>query len=368
VYRGHSFVGAQTKTRGAASAYYPKRSFTLKFTKEDKFNEPGFAGGFNDKRKVTLTTTFDDNSYLRQRLAFELWNRLDPTHIKVQSYNAVVFLNGAYHGLYTVSDHIDGYLMEDFGLNQDGDLYKARSHEANFRLYENGTTVLKASAYDGYSKEEGTPEEGEEGAFDNLVELLTWVETSTPEAFAAEIDTRMARREYEDWWIFVSFIMADDSSGKNSYHYRDPTMAGSLWHFVPWDLNESFGQDWRTYRLAANASTPEGYYVSMNGLFEKLLSSTTLGPALRARYGATLAGVYAPDNLIALLDGLVPEVDESARRDEAKWQDAYHSYVGGDISWGAGWSTRTDFTTYEEEVEYVRTWIRARHAFLERIY
>ncbi|MET0386761.1 MAG: CotH kinase family protein [Polyangiales bacterium] len=359
-YRGHTFTGAQAKTRGATSAAYPKRSFTLKFTKQDKFSEPDFAGGFNEKRKIVLLTSFDDNSFLRQRLAFELWNRLDPAHIQVQAYNAVVFLNGRYFGLYTVVDHVDKYLMEDFGLAQTGNLYKARNHDANFRETLNGGPEPKPTFHAGYSKSEGTPLEGEPGAFDDLDAFVTWAATASPADFAAAIDQTLVRKDYEDWWIYISFIMGDDSAGKNSYHYHDPAFAQSQWRYVPWDLNFSLGQDWRTERTKPDATRPEGYYVSMNGLFERLLADETFGPALRARFVDTLAGSFAVEPIMTLIDAMAAEIDGCARRDEQKWSAIYRGY--------GSWNTRSNFTTYEAEVQYLRQWIQDRHAYLETVY
>ncbi|HET8940195.1 MAG TPA: CotH kinase family protein [Polyangiales bacterium] len=360
VYRGHSYAGAEAKLRGASSLAYPKPSFTLKFTKADKFSEPGFAGGFFKKRKITLTTTFDDNSYVRQRLGYELWNRLDPSHIKVQTYNAVLFLNGEYFGLYTVTDHVDGYLMEDFGLRQDGDLYKARSVNANFRATRNGSQVLKETLHEGFTKEEGLPEAAEPGAFDNLEDFVRWVNDAMPEQLAAEADSRIAVRDYEDWWIFVSFIAADDSVTKNAYHYRDPALAGSLWRFVPWDLNHSFGQQWNTERASPTVTRPEGLYPQMNNLFEKLLAGPR-GGGMRQRYAETLArDAFALDRVSELFDAMVAEVDASAHRDEQLWGAKYRSF--------GRWNTRTDFTSFEQEIQYVRQWIKDRHAYLESLY
>jgi spore coat protein H len=359
IYRGHSYAGAEAKTRGATSANYPKRSYTLKFTKDDKFSEPNYAGGFLAKRKVALITSFDDNSYLRQRLGFELWNRLAPTHIKVQTYNVVVFLNGQYYGLYTLADHVDGYLMEDFGMNQDGNLYKAREHDANFKVM-NSSGGTKATLHDGYSKEEGTPADGAAGAYDDLDAFISWVETASNTDFGSQIDSRLLRSDYEDWWIWASFLKADDSAAKNSYHYHDPTLPSSLWRYTPWDLNESFGQNWETYRESAQSSAPEDYYLQMNGLFTRILADPTFGPALRTRYGSVLSGTFASDSVIALFDSMATEIDASAHRDEQKWMSAYRAYNG--------WSQRTDFTTYDQELQYVRQWIQDRHAFLETFY
>lgn len=359
-YRGHTYQGSEAKLRGAASQSYPKRSFTLKFTKSDKFNEPSFAGGFLKKRKIALTTTFDDNSYVRQRLGYELWNRLDRQHIQVQAYNAVLFLNGSYFGLYTLTDHINGYLMEDFGHNQDGDLYKARSANANFRANLNGSPALKENLHVGYSKEEGFPEADQPGAFDNLDAFVRWVVESSPEQLAAEATSRIALHEYVGWWIFVSFSAADDSISKNSNHYRDPLLPGSVWHIIPWDLNHSFGQDWNTERTTFDVTKPEGLYPRQNQLFEKLLAGP-LAPGMRQRYSEVLASkAYALDDLIALYDGMVAEVKASALRDEQLWGERYRNF--------GHWNKRSDFTTHEQEVAYVRTWLRERHAYLQTLY
>ena len=366
-YRGHTFTGSEAKFRGATSRWYPKRSFTLKFTKEDKFGDPDRAGGFNEKRKVVLITSFDDNSYVRQRLGYELWNRLDPSgHIRVQAYNVVVYLNGAYQGLYTLADHINDYLMEDFGYDQAGNLYKARDYDANWRRTSGvyfdaaGEALPKNTLHDGFTKEEGMPEDGMPGAFDDLDAFVAWAADSSDADFARTIDSMIARKEYEDWWIWVSYINAGDSAGKNSYHYRDPLRADSVWHCVPWDLNASFGQDWQTLRNAADGSPPDAWFKHVNNLFFRILEDPTLGPALEQRYGEELHGPFAPEVVLELFDSYVAEIEQSARRDEQKWQEQYRSYML--------WQSRTDFTTFQEEIAYVRQWIIDRHAFIDTLY
>jgi spore coat protein CotH len=358
VYRGHTYAEAQAKLRGMTSAHYPKRSFTLKFTKQDKFSEPQLAGGFLNKRKVTVITTFDDNSYVRQRLGYELWNRLDPDHIRVQAYNAVVYLNGQYYGLYTIADHVDGFLMEDFGYDQRGNLYKGRGFEANFRdtAWSPNGQVAKTTLHDGFTKEEGTPEEGQPGAYDDLDALMSWVARSPAEEFRQTIDATIARKEYEDWWVWVSYIRADDSIGKNSYHYHDPKRADAVWHYIPWDLNASFGQDWRTLRTTPDTSGPDEWYRGANGLFERMLDDPSLEAGMRERYRQALRGSLSRDKVLSLLDAMVKEVEPSALRDEALWGGAYRSFMA--------WRERTDFTTFHEEVAYLRGWVDARYSFL----
>ncbi|WP_437282154.1 CotH kinase family protein [Sorangium sp. So ce375] len=354
VYRGHTY-NAEAELRGESSLSYPKNSFTLKFPKEDKFNEPDEAGGFTDRRKVVLVSTFDDNSYVRQRLAYDLWNRLDPEHIQIKTYSAVVYLEGQYVGLYTVVDHVDGYLMEDHGYSQDGNLYKAINHNANFALTRrNGEP--KETPHDGFEKKEGTPLEGEPEAFADLEDLVRFVDTSDQATFAAEIGSRIDLRDYGDWWIFVTFLLADDSAGKNSYHYHDPA-AGGVFRYAPWDFNASFGQDWQTLREPASDTSE---YLNVNHLFKRLLEEPSIGDPLRARYDEVLHGALDDAEIQAIVDGYVARIDASARRDEAKWGEAYRSY--GD------WSGRDDFTTYEEEIAYLKAWISERWQHQDALY
>jgi spore coat protein CotH len=246
--------------------------------------------------------------------------------------------------------------MEDFGYDQHGNLYKARTHNANFRVTADPGELspTKSSLHDGYTKEEG------DDSYADLDEMIDWVESSSDTDFAQQIDAVLTRYEYEDWWLWVTFIDATDSAGKNSYHYHDPLLAGSRWHMVPWDLNASFGQDWDTRRIVAQANPPEGYYVEANGLFERLLKDPMLGAALRARYAQMLKQQYALDGIQKRLDQMAAEIELSALRDEVKWQPVFRDFKF--------WKYREDFTTWQQEVAYVRRWIADRHAFLSGQY
>jgi len=352
IYGGHVY-DAEAKKRGKSSLDYPKNSYTLQFESNDLFSDPDRAGGFVDKRKVVLTTPFDDNSYIRTRLAFDLWNRLEPGPLEVQSFSAVVFLNGDYHGLYTVTDHIDRYLAYAVGLPASGNLYKAINHDANFRL-TNAAGESKDTLHDGYEKKEGVPEEGQPGAFDDLEALVEFVATSEDGEFASDIASRIDVDNYVAWWLLVTFISAGDTAGKNSYHYHH---ADSLWYTAPWDFNAALGQNWYTLRTGAGGVET---FLYANRLFERLFAAPGHGDAMRARYASDLYGAFDLGEVLAIVDDYVAEIDAGARRDEERWGEAYRSFYR--------WADRDDFTTYEQEIEYVRAWITQRWAVFDDAY
>jgi len=342
-YGGKEYIAADGKLRGAASLGYPKNSYTLRFDNRDPFDEPDRE--FIGKRKIVLTTTFDDNTYVRQRLCFDLWNALSEDHIQIDTYSAVVYLEGEYWGLYLLGDHPDRHLMRQHGLSEAGNLYKAINHDANFKLTRNDGNP-KGTLHDGYEKKEGTPATD----FADLDDLVDFAATSDSATFLAEVDSRIERADYEDWFVFVTFTLSNDSAGKNSYHYHDPQ--GGPWRYVPWDFNDSLGQNWRTLRTDADQLQD---FFWANELFVRFFDEPTIAGPLRARYAAALQGVYHVDEVLARIDDYIAEIDISARRDQQRWGDAYRNY--------GGWNTRGDFNDYDGELDYLRAWILDRWTF-----
>jgi len=355
-YLGREYI-ADAKYRGATSSKYPKRSYTLKFAKSDRFEaqQPGFEA---PRRRIVLTSTFDDNSNLRQRLAFELWNRLDPDHIRIATYNAVLFVNGEYRGVYLVGDHVDEDLLDAHGMWRESNLYKARQHSADFTP-PSGATDSETNWHIGYTKEEGEPEADAPDAYADLDALVAWVAQADETAFFDELDQRLRRTDFEDWLVFVGAIAATDSAGKNSYLCHDPRSDSEVdarWRYIPWDFNASFGQSYRTSRRTADAYPPQAFG-QYNHLFERLLGNADARQHIHDRYAAALSGAWQLASVQAWLAEHAQEIAAASERDETKWRDAYRAY------WT---SARSDFLSHTEEVDYLREWLDARWALLQR--
>jgi spore coat protein H len=340
-YRGISYPIA-AKLRGASSYYYPKQSYTLDFSGNKLTDaEAGFVG----EQKVVLTTTFDDNSHLRVRLAWKLWNSLDPT-VKVAAQSVIVYHGTSFEGIYTMTDHVDNDLMESYGLDKNGSIYKAVNHEANFNKFSVYDGSPKASLSAGYVKKHGEPPTD----FSDLEELVGFVANSSDLAFREELPNRIALADYQAWFVFAVFARTDDSAGKNSYHHKSPT---SPWHMVPWDFNASFGQQWETSRAPAAVYD----YSNYNLLFGRMLRDETLGPALRMRGRDALTGPLAVPVLQAVVDEWSQQLLPSVARDNRRWQDKYVSYFGN----RAG-------TTSAQETAYIRQWIADQSALLTQYF
>ncbi|MBZ4419074.1 CotH kinase family protein [Myxococcus sp. RHSTA-1-4] len=352
VYRGRCYV-AEVRYRGHTSLKFPKRSMTLDFDEGQTFDEPVLAGGFMGRRKVVLISPFNDNAYMRSRLAFEVWNRMSPDHVRVKAFSVVVYLNGRYHGLFTVADHIDRHFLAGQGMDPGGELFKAVGLDANFsRISAEG--VPKVRLRQGYEKKEGEPEVGDE-AYGAIEALTAFVADSSPEQFRAERGAWMDTRDYDDWWIFALLAYTKDSVAKNAYHFR-ARGHGARWRFIPWDLDASFGQHWNTQRLDAN----ELYsFTNENHLFARLMEDPAISGPLHARFRELLKGPLHRDVVLGLIDGYARELEAAALKDEARWGAEYRAFPR--------WSWRTDLNDFAGEVAYLRAWVELRWTALEQV-
>lgn len=341
-YGGRTYV-AEAQYRGKS---YAKKSFSVQFAEEDPFADAG--RGFEGIRTLALISSFDDNSYIRSRLAFELWRRLDAEHLHVRSYNAVVYLNGVYQGLYLLAEEVDGDLLARFGLRQEGNLYRAVDQDANFSALDR-LAVPKSSFSAGYEKQSGVPLAGEPGAFDDLEEFVRFVATSTDEDFRAGFSQIARQRDYENWWVMVMFTLAGDSDEKGTLHYHDPD--GGLWRVFLADSNWNFGQNWQTLRELPT----EPRISTHNLLFKRLLDDPAAN--LRVRLDQALHGPFDLASVLALVDEYQAEVKAAALRDERKWGTDYTTQFIAPV-------VRTDFLNHEGEAAYLRSWIEARWNYL----
>jgi spore coat protein H len=348
---GHSYQ-AEMKVRGAVSVGYPKQSYTLRFSEEDL---DASSWGMGNKDHLYAITPFDDNSYVRQKLCYDLWiamaehwgaERLTP-----RTFFGVVYLSGEYHGLYLFSDRPDDHFAQEMGLSREGNLYKSVNHYANFYRTYGGTP--KSSLHEGYEKKDGTPEHGEEGAYWDLEALVAWSADASDQQFWAEHTEWLRLNEFMDWFLFVHWTSSDDSAGKNAYLYNDP--AAFEFRYCPWDFNHSFGQGWYTYRIESDVYND---FQSHNGVFAHIQNHPEASAELWDRHRELMDdGPLNATWLLTTLEAYEAEIQRSADRDWAVWGSSFQSY------WGE--HNPNDF---HSEQRYLRRWIVERDEYMRSVH
>ena len=350
--RGQQVEGA-AKIRGAFSASYTKPSYTLDFDSA----ELGVAEwGEQTRGHMVLITAFDDISYVRQKLVYDLWAEMadfqDAQRLTPRTFFAVVYLDGEYQGLYTGCDRIDDEFVRHMGFEDgEGNLYKAVSHDANFKL-ERANGAPKTWLASGYEKAEGLPADD----FSDL-EALVGALGAASDAQVASGAHPIQLDEFMDWFLLVTYTLAEDSAGKNSYLYVGPDSAD--FRFIPWDFNHAWGQDWRTLRVDADT---ENEFRWNNRVFIALQDDPSLRAALEARAAALHAdgpmnAAWIQDKLDEYYETLGP----SPARDWARWETEHRRFDG----WRSLRDGADDWQDHEGEVAYLRGWVEDRDGWFE---
>jgi spore coat protein H len=354
---GHVYTGATLRCRGAASLNMPKKSFTLDFGPGDRFAATPGLDRFDGRHSLVLTQTFDDASYLRTRLAFEMWNRLAPDAVQLQTASAVVFIDGQYWGMYQLTDHVDDDLLDDQGFDGAAVMYKAYSHDGNVRAeYNNGSP--KGNLAVGYEQKEGFATVTD---FSDLGALLTWVTSSSDIDFADQLDAKVVSADFVRWYVFATAIIAQDSYGKNSYLWHATTGDDQRWRTAPWDMNHALGQNWQSFRIGP---TDEGRFANWptttNGIWRRMAAQPELAGQIDAAFADALTGPMSKAAVTELLDAMIEEIEVPARRDYRKWGTQMETFP-----W---WSGRSDINDGDGERAYVRQWISDRWDYLDTLY
>ena len=247
--------------------------------------------------------------------------------------------------MYLAVDHIDNEFVSEMGFGPDGHLFQAVSHDANFRRTDVSGNP-KWSLDQGYEQKDG------EDHLD-LDELVGFASDSTDAEFQEGAAHYLSPHEFEDWFLFVHYANAEDSGGKNDWLYHDPST--SLWRYIPWDYNDSWGQDWMTLRI-----TPDAYddFTWTNEIFVHDLGDPVASAEIWDRFHEMQAsgGPLDVDVQLAHLDAYYAQIDPSAARDWEKWKTAYQHYSG----WAYYRQQNADWTDYDGEKAYLYDWVRQR--------
>ncbi len=280
-----SFYQIGIELRGGVSKTYPKKSYSVELWKDKSGAE---------KEKVSLLNMREDDDWIldglwneslriRDFTAHGLWlemgrvqNENSKTKIGINRKYCELFLNGKYKGVYYLGEKIDRKQLDltKNDLQLEGELYKGYT-------WADGVTYDGVEAFDnnvltwsGY--EAKYPKNLGEVDWNNLHELVNFIVNSSQQNFENEIFDKMDMDNVIDYFIFLNLIHGGDNTGKNVYTGR--MNSTSKYFFIPWDMDGTFGNNWRGDRIDRTKS------ILSNGLYNRLLKFPTFKNELKNRW------------------------------------------------------------------------------------
>jgi len=237
-FNGVTLDSVAIRTKGGSSLRNVANSSSDRYSFKVDINEYVSGQKFFGLKKFTLQNSFNDPSYMREVIAYELMDEMGvptPEHAYVNFY-----VNGELFGLYLMVEAVDGEFVEKHFTNSNGDLYKPDGTGSD--LLWLGDDIQSYTDINLQTNEDTT----DNGAFINFVESLDKGETS-----AIEVDTLLRYMS-----VSTSLSNLDSYHGPlahNYYIYDDD----GVFSILPWDFNESFG----TFNMDCNGVDVRELYI-----------------------------------------------------------------------------------------------------------
>ena len=237
-FNGVTLDSVAIRTKGGSSLRNVANSSSDRYSFKVDINEYVSGQKFFGLKKFTLQNSFNDPSYMREVIAYELMDEMGvptPEHAYVNFY-----VNGELFGLYLMVEAVDGEFIEKHFTNSNGDLYKPDGTGSD--LLWLGDDIQSYTDINLQTNEDTT----DNGAFINFVESLDKGETS-----AIGVDTLLRYMS-----VSTSLSNLDSYHGPlahNYYIYDDD----GVFSILPWDFNESFG----TFNMDCNGVDVRELYI-----------------------------------------------------------------------------------------------------------
>lgn len=234
--------GCTVRVRGGTSRDFPKKSLRIKFDKGAA--HPGFG------RRINLRAEYNDFSYLRTWLGYEVFRRL--TSLPVPRTRFVrLSLNGQYYGLFQEVEYVGAEFLEQRGLDGDRPMYEADPEREDFWAGATAMVPLPDPALYARAWQQKTGPETGHAELRYLIErVLARDMEALPEGSwgptrARHLADHADLPRWLDYLAVMAVIQNHDHVKKNFHISRQRGADGrERWEIYPWDLDLSFGCLW----------------------------------------------------------------------------------------------------------------------------
>jgi hypothetical protein len=362
--------------RGQSSQMFPKLGYGIElWTKAGADTSAGLLGMPVEEDWV-LSANYSDKTMMRNAITYELGQKMGRWQPRFKYCE--VYMNGSYHGVYM--------LIEKIKRGADRvDINKLKPDEISGDNLTGGY-ILKVDKLDGITANEyfySYPAASYPNTFEYAFTYVTpkydeivTAQKSYIQNYIATLQTTLngsafkdpvsGFRKYMDMNSFIDFqIINELTNNVDGYRYstffykEKDSDGGKLFAGPLWDFDLCYGNvDYDPKCLATNQWLYTRYGKSGNWSMHwwyRLMEDPDYRNAFGARWKTLRAGPFSTDSIMADLDKNVQKMGESINRNFERWpilgQDIWPNYFVG--------------STYQEEVDYLKTWMKARLTWMD---
>jgi spore coat protein H len=324
--------------RGRSSLVYDKKSFGIEIfaDKSTEISQSQAYFDFKPNQKWILDAMFIDQSRLRNKTSFELWQSMTgpANHIGVESQFVEVFINHQPQGLYCF---MEIYTEEFLDLNSQSVLYKGTDNSI-ITQFENLPDSPPGSSH-WADWEQEYPNPSDVIVWDDFEILSTLIVNGDNTLFKNNIAQLIDIENVIDYFLFINLCGGLDNVGKNWFFFKRDQ--ASKFNIIPWDMDGTWGRN--------SFAEESNYYSVITNHFFKRLEATNpedYNMRLKERWDALRLGLFSEINLLNLFDANFNELStfEIIDIENKLWQINLN---------------------LETEESYITSWITNRLTFLD---
>jgi spore coat protein CotH/photosystem II stability/assembly factor-like uncharacterized protein len=310
-YQGSYWNDAQIRFKGHSTRYYPKKSYRLKFNKTHLYQ---------NMQSINFNAMYTDKSYLREKLAWELYSELN--QLAPHAKHARFSVNGK-EGLYLFIEKVDKYLIQNRGRKV-APMYEANDTYISADLTVQPDSILKMY----YDKEVGSVTD-----YSDLAQLISAINSASDANFRDTVYKYFDVRSILNWFTGNILTMMGDSYNKNYLLYRDTSRVNQQWTIIPWDYDLSFGRSGDLAIPYPASLLNDGFAYTFpplsgpsNVLKDRFMATPSLWEELRLHVDSSLNTIFTAEHLYPRIDSLKTQIENYVSLDNQKWgtiQDFY---------------------------------------------
>lgn len=368
---------AKVRYRGSLTYYNApdKRGFHVKFIDDNDEKLDLKLFGLRNDNTWNLEGGGADVMRIRNYVAAGLWNDMavkpyyadqEPKALSATRGQLVeMFLNGGYVGLYHMCEPIDRKQMklkkyDPETLEIHGQLWKS-DNRSKYTLFDTVPARVpngNFATYNYFETKYPDLDEVKPTNYTALYELGKLCALADDETFAAQIADRLDVPVIIDYYIFCEALLLFDNEGKNVYWAcYDRTLSEKLTLGV-WDLDASFGLDWRTPAIHSSRVRPWADFLFWYGNHHRFLTRLyelnvdNFRQKVNDRYRELRQTELNTESIMERFNTTLDMLKRSGTAAREEWRHAPDLFSKQNIN-------------FDQELAYIAQWLPRRFDYLD---
>ncbi|MCU0782182.1 MAG: CotH kinase family protein, partial [Akkermansiaceae bacterium] len=228
-YQGQFYDNIYVRQRGGYTSWGSQK---FNFNRGDGLYVDEILGNVGE---VNMNSAGADSTYLRPLLAFDLWRQCG--HEAPAAHLVAMYRNGSFHRMSSMIEQVDEDLLERYGLDPEGALYKFVQRVGETPLPGGDYSNSPALGDTIYGVEKKTRLHEDLSDLNALVAGINQTDAAVRNAY---LFRHLNIPNFVNFMAVRNLTGDGDTNRKNFYLHRDSNHSGE-WRLIPWDKDFTFG-------------------------------------------------------------------------------------------------------------------------------